>query len=650
MGRQMKSKTIAQKLALAFIVSAVLQSIVMWAILVAGGVIRHSKENAYAIFSEKVSGQADNLENQMTSVWTNFEHYTTQIRQYFTDEAMKGGDGAKSVDELLEGIAPVVLDSMYYTKTTGAFLILNQVEPGTNDHAALYFRNANPNRTDEKNASTYMLYGPWNVAERLHVVTDANWGYRLNLDAVPSDVYEKPFGNIGLTEDTKLLGYWSKPFKPAANGEDVITYSVPLADKKGNPVGVYGVEISVHHLYKHLPFFQGQGSESYGYIIGTQDGRDSPIRVSVLNGALQKSVLTEGEPLELEAVSEENSIYRLKGAAGEKELYAGVNNMGMYYNNTPFSGEKWYLIGLIDRSVLLRSPQKISAILVISFLVSLIMGTVLALVISRWFTKYSRLMELSEVPVGVFEMSGHTNRVLMTMQVPRLLRLSREQERRFTRDREAFCDYLRLLYRGDEREDATMRLADCDQEVWIRISRKERNGAVVGVIEDVTDEILQKRMLEAERDYDGMTGVKNRMAFERETGSCNEELGEGKILCMVMCDLNGLKQVNDRFGHNVGDEYIRFAAASICKAFPRGQVYRIGGDEFAVMLENCRPQDVRAAVSALKGDMKRFDRNKEFKAGIAAGFAFYDPLTDRSLGGVLDRADKAMYEDKFQRG
>lgn len=645
----MKSKSIAQKLALAFIFSAVLQSIVMWAVLVAGGVIRHSKENSYAIFAEKVSGQADNLENQMTSVWTNFEHYTTQIRQYFTDEAMKGGEGAGSVDELLEGIAPVVLDSMYYTKTTGAFLILNQVEPGTNDHAALYFRNANPNRTDEKNASTYMLYGPWNVAQRLHLVTDANWGYRLNLKAVPNDFYEKPFDNIGLTEDTKLLGYWSKPFKPAAGGDDVITYSVPLDDKKGNPIGVFGVEISVHHLYKTLPVSQGQGPDSYGYIIGTQDGEDSPIRVSVLNGALQKSVLKEGEPLELEAVNEENSIYRLKGTSGGAELYAGVADMGMYYNNTPFSGEKWYLIGLIDSAALLKSPQKISAILVISFLVSLVLGTVLALVISRWFTKYSRLMELSEVPVGVFEMSGHNNRVLMTMQVPRLLRLNREQERRFARDREAFCEYLRRLYDRAVNEDGAVLLADCDHEAWIRISQKERNGEMVGVIEDVTDEMRQKKLLEVERDYDGMTGVKNRMAFERETAAYNEALGGDNSLCLVMCDLNGLKQANDQFGHNVGDEYIRYAAAAICKAFPRGQVYRIGGDEFVVLLENRRPQDVRAAVSALKWEMKRFDRSQGFKAGIAAGFAFYDAATDRSLSDVLDRADKEMYADKFHK-
>ena len=172
--------------------------------------------------------------------------------------------------------------------------------------------------------------------------------------------------------------------------------------------------------------------------------------------------------------------------------------------------------------------------------------------------------------MGVFEMSRHNNRVLMTMQVPRLLRLSREQERRFARDRDAFSAYLRGLYEQSENEDGTLLLDSCGQESWIRISRKERNGVAVGVIEDVTEEMRQKKMLEVERDCDGMTGVKNRMAFERETAAFNEELEAGKSLCMVMCDLNGLKQANDRFGHNTGDEYIRYAAAAIRKVFARG--------------------------------------------------------------------------------
>lgn len=82
----------------------------------------------------------------------------------------------------------------------------------------------------------------------------------------------------------------------------MITYSVPLDDKKGNPSACSGWRYPVHHLYKNLPASQGPGPESYGYIIGTRDGEDSPLRVSVLNGALQKSVFSEGEPLELDLV------------------------------------------------------------------------------------------------------------------------------------------------------------------------------------------------------------------------------------------------------------------------------------------------------------------------------------------------------------
>ena len=116
----------------------------------------------------------------------------------------------------------------------------------------------------------------------------------------------------------------------------------------------------------------------------------------------------------------------------------------MYYNNTPFSGEEWFLVGLLEHSALFAYPQKIEAIIATSFCISLLLGVLLALMISRWFTKYSRLMELSEVPVGVFEINGHRDRVLMTMQVPRLLGLSRSQERKFAGDKAAFRDFLRM--------------------------------------------------------------------------------------------------------------------------------------------------------------------------------------------------------------
>lgn len=639
----MKSKSIARKLALAFIISVVLQSIVMWAVLACGGVVRHSKENACEIFFEKVSSRSDNLENEMTAVWTNFGLYTNQIQKYFSSGEAEGKTG---VDQILEEVAPVVLNAMYYTKTTGAFLVLNEVQPGTDEHAALYIQNANPDRTDEKNASTYMLYGPWNVAERLHIVTDANWSYRMDLSAISRDFYQKPFRNRGLTDQENLLGYWSRPFKPTPNGEEVIAYSIPLSDRKGNPIGVFGVEISVNYLYKQLPAAELKAPGSYGYIIATRDEPGAPLRASVIHGAVQKRVLKEGQELDLRPVNENYNVYSMGGGEGGPEICVSLHKMGMYYNNTPFSGEEWYLAGLMEPNALFEPAKEIEVIIATSFGISLILGVLLALTISRWFTKYSRLMELSEVPVGVFEISSHRDRVLMTMQVPRLMGLSRSQERKFARDKAAFCEYLRMLGRQSSEKDGTVRLFSGGRDMWVRLSCKERDGTLIGVIEDVTVECMAKRRLEQERDYDGLTGVKNRMAFERESGRCDENLDGEAPLCVVMCDLNGLKQANDRFGHNVGDEYIRFCAKAICRAFPMGTVYRIGGDEFAVIIERSGPEEVETCVRDLQEEMKRYDAKQAFRAGIAAGYAFYDAGLDRSLGDVLGRADKRMYADK----
>ncbi len=640
----MKSDSIAFRLRLAFIVSAALQCIVMLVVLVSGGVIQQSKSNSYQIFSEKVEARSFRLENAMRNIWTDFEHYTVSIRQYFTDERMSNGLPGKGMDQILEDMAPVVLDAMYYTKTTGAFLILDEMENG--GHGALYFKNANPDRSDEKNSSVYMLAGPWSVAEKMDIVTDPEWRYRLTLDDSNRDFYEKPYSSLDLTKDTSLLGYWSRPFKVTPGGDEVITYSVPLTDKKGRPIGVFGVEVSVSHLYKYMPSSELKAQDSLGYMIGTNFGDDGQMKATVVHGARQKRLVEEGQNFELEPVDERNYIYRFLGADGRESAYASVRKMGMYYNNTPFADENWYLIGLIEKPALLEHTRQIGMILGVSFIISLCLGCVISVIISRWFSKSSKLMELSEVPIGVFELREHSNRVFMTMQCPRLLQLTREQERRFTKDKKAFECFLDSLSRHSVDEDGIIHLCAGGQETWLRLTHKVRDGAMVGVLEDVTDEVLQKQMLTNQRDFDGLTGVKNRMAFEREAGHVLETLPQDTPLCAIMCDLNGLKQANDQFGHLAGDTYIKFAANAIQKAFPEGVVYRIGGDEFAVVLKGVPQERLERCIRKLGREMERFNREAAYCAGVAVGYSYFVPGNEDGFWEVLARADEAMYEEK----
>jgi len=130
---------------------------------------------------------------------------------------------------------------------------------------------------------------------------------------------------------------------------------------------------------------------------------------------------------------------------------------------------------------------------------------------------------------------------------------------------------------------------------------------------------------------------------------CNEEIasgyaGEPEPFSIVVCDLNGLKQVNDTFGHKAGDKYIQSACKTICTTFKHSPVYRIGGDEFVAILRG-GDYEIRTELMA-----RLHSKNEEHRdcgdAVIAAGLADYRPGIDNTFASVFDRADAAMYEDK----
>ena len=84
---------------------------------------------------------------------------------------------------------------------------------------------------------------------------------------------------------------------------------------------------------------------------------------------------------------------------------------------------------------------------------------------------------------------------------------------------------------------------------------------------------------------DALTGVKNKRAYVQAETEMDQEIDKKAPFSMVVCDLNGLKQVNDTQGHKAGDEFIRNACKVICDVFDHSPVFRIGGDEFAVILK-----------------------------------------------------------------
>lgn len=147
---------------------------------------------------------------------------------------------------------------------------------------------------------------------------------------------------------------------------------------------------------------------------------------------------------------------------------------------------------------------------------------------------------------------------------------------------------------------------------------------------------------------DGLTGVKNKNAFSEETQEIDKKIKAGAHGCrfgVVICDINDLKLINDTRGHSVGDESIQRTSNMICGIFKHSPVFRIGGDEFAVLLHGSDYVNRDSLMEQLHEENLQNKRSRSAPE-IARGMTVFDPDTDHCFGDVFDRADHLMYENK----
>lgn len=145
---------------------------------------------------------------------------------------------------------------------------------------------------------------------------------------------------------------------------------------------------------------------------------------------------------------------------------------------------------------------------------------------------------------------------------------------------------------------------------------------------------------------DPLTGVKNKMAYIEDVGGIEQKIEDEflKDFGIVVFDLNDLKKINDTYGHDAGDKYIKSASNLICNKFKHSPVYRIGGDEFVVFLYG---DDYNNRNSILI-DFGNIIENNLKTDGVIIAFGYADYATQKIKGfmRLFETADKKMYEHK----
>jgi diguanylate cyclase (GGDEF)-like protein len=172
-----------------------------------------------------------------------------------------------------------------------------------------------------------------------------------------------------------------------------------------------------------------------------------------------------------------------------------------------------------------------------------------------------------------------------------------------------------------------------------------------GILRDITERKEAEKKLQFMSYHDSLTGLYNRGYFDEEMARLDKS--RQYPVSIIVCDMDDLKQINDTFGHNVGDIAIKGAAKILSSVFRSEDVVaRIGGDEFAIIVPRYDINENSSIPKRLQKTIAAYNENKPedgFHRPIALSFGHSLVLEGDSLIEGYKRADKHMYTVKAQK-
>ena len=264
--------------------------------------------------------------------------------------------------------------------------------------------------------------------------------------------------------------------------------------------------------------------------------------------------------------------------------------------------------------------------------------------------KMSYALSKTNLHIGTYEYGGHIQSVNYTEYIPRIFSVEDKKMEWLAKNPREFEVLLAEVKTCPvANEQSTYKYG----EQYIRLEEIQSGEETFGVAIDVTVEMLKRMELEKERDFDILTGLYNRRGIEdrlEQLFTNPEELGHAAIF---MIDADGLKQMNDTYGHEMGDKYLKGIGQIISEVGNRNMIAaRQGGDEFVLFLygyENIKllRDDIERLEYQQSNAFVALDKNLNVPLRFSAGYS----LVNKGAGyqELLKAADQKMYQNKLER-
>ena len=210
--------------------------------------------------------------------------------------------------------------------------------------------------------------------------------------------------------------------------------------------------------------------------------------------------------------------------------------------------------------------------------------------------------------------------------------------------------YFKMRFLGYIAYDPSIIISDKGDLVATWIMQLENHAGTFYMNNELSDAMgeLQKLYLR-----DPLTGLYNRRGLNKlEKPYVEKALEEGKLAAIICADVDGLKKVNDNYGHEEGDNAIVRSSSALIRCFPVGSIcVRTGGDEFLVISSFDDERELKRSIKDVYRNLLEYNEisNKPYKVGCSCGYALVPRSGEYDLDEIQKQADKNMYDEKLKR-
>lgn len=263
--------------------------------------------------------------------------------------------------------------------------------------------------------------------------------------------------------------------------------------------------------------------------------------------------------------------------------------------------------------------------------------------------RISSIIEISGIPLAAFEYERNINHVFVTSGLSSLLGLPDKKAAQLYHDSQLFDQYIRSITQDPIKGEEEIYQVGSDK--YLRIYLSESADGYLGVITDVTRDILLKKQMQYENTHDPLTGLLKYEYFKETAGKKLAETDKQKTAAIAMLDLDHFKSINDSYGHDAGDRYLQ-AFADVMGSMPKEHFLsaRRSGDEFCMLIHGCRDRAeiidcLNLFYETLRKSAVMLSHTESKVISASCGFALTNH-GENDMAELLAHADEALYTVK----